>query len=582
VAQELGPVPLLALLKHPLAACGRGPEQARALARRLEMAALRGPRPAPGFAGLAAALGAAAAAQRGFLAALRSALDPLVEAMAAPEIPLVRLVAAHIAAAEALARSDAEPGAARLWREPAGETAAQMMSELLDAAAEFPRVAGGDYPALFEGLVTGPVVRPPFGRHPRLFIWGLLEARLQQADRLVLGGLNEGVWPPETESDPWLSRPMRTRFGLPPPERRVGMAAHDFAQALGAREVVLTRAARVEGTPTVPSRWLLRLDTVLRATGRDGALGAGAEALVWQAQLDAAARIQPRPPEPRPPVAARPRRLSVTEIETWMRDPYAIYARRILKLAAIEPLDADPSAADRGRFIHGALDRFLKEWSVTLPVDALDRLQALGRDTFGAALERPGIAAFWWPRFLRIAQWFVAFEAERRTSTAVPLGAECRGRLALAGPAGPFELAAIADRIDRRRSGGLGIIDYKTGSLPSKGEITHGFAPQLALEAVIAEAGGFAGIAASPVEELAFWRLSGLDPPGQECPIAANPSELRARIDDALAGLQELIARFDDPATPYRAVPRPEMAPRYSDYAHLARIKEWSVAAEEE
>jgi len=581
VAQEMAPVPLLALLKHPLAACGLAPERCRALARALEIAVLRGPRPAPGFDGIEAALGPDDGELRRFIARLRATLAPLVDAMAVREASLAGLVAAHVAAAEALARSDGEHGAARLWCEPAGEIAAQMMSELLDAAAGFPALAGGDYPALFEGLVTGPVVRPPFGKHPRLFIWGLLEARLQQADRLVLGGLNEGVWPPETESDPWLSRPMRKQFGLPPPERRVGMAAHDFAQALGAREVVLTRAARVEGAPMVPSRWLLRLDTVLRAMGREGALHASAAPLGWRMLIDHAPRIASRPPEPRPPVAARPRRLSVTEIETWMRDPYAIYARRVLGLKAIEPLDAEPGAAERGQFIHQALDGFVKQWPGVLPEDALAELARFGSAAFGAMLERPSVATFWWPRFLSIAQWFVAHEAERRR-LATPLAAECRGSLVLPGPGGAFELVAIADRIDRRQSGGLAVIDYKTGTLPKKEDLADGHAPQLPLEAAIAEAGGFSGVAAAAVEELAFWQVNGLDPPGRECPVAANGAELRARIDDALAGLARLIAKFDDAATPYRAVPRPDKAPRYSDYTHLARVKEWSAAAERE
>jgi ATP-dependent helicase/nuclease subunit B len=321
---------------------------------------------------------------------------------------------------------------------------------------------------------------------------------------------------------------------------------------------------------------------VLRAAGREGALDAGAEPLAWQAALDAADRIPSRAPAPCPPVAARPRRLSVTEIETWMRDPYAIYARRILNLKALEPLDADPGAADRGRIIHRALDQFVKAWPGTLPPDALERLAAFGREAFGTALDRPGIAAFWWPRFERIARWFIAAEAERRAGAATPLGAECRGRLAFPGPGGPFELAGVADRIDLRQSGALGIIDYKTGSLPSNREVELGVAPQLALEAAIAEAGGFEGIAAALVEELAFWKLSGLNPPGESCPIAATAAELRARIDEALAGLRDLIACFDDAGTPYRAIPRPELAPRYSDYEHLARIKEWSVTAERE
>jgi len=575
LAEGLAPVPLLALLKHPLAACGMAPENFRALARQLDRDVLRGPRPAPGLPGLAAAVRGLDEALGGLVAALDRALAPLAAVLAARDTSLVELAAAHVAAAEALAASNAEPGAARLWREAAGEQAAQTMNDLLDAAGDAPPLDGGDYPALFEALLGGRVVRPPYGSHPRLFIWGLLEARLQRADRVVLGGLNEGGWPPASDSDPWLSRPMRASFGLPPPERRVGAAAHDFTHALGAPEVVLTRAARVEGTPTVPSRWLLRLDTVLRAAGREGALQQDAEPLVWQARLDDARRIQPRPPAPCPPVAARPRTLSVTQIETWRRDPYAIYARHVLRLRALEPIDADPGAAERGSFIHAALDRFLRAFPQALPEDAEARLLDFGRASFGAALERPGVAAFWWPRFERIAKWYVAFEATRRRS-ARRLASECRGLLSLNGPGGRFDLTAIADRIDRLESGGLAIVDYKTGTLPTNAEVALGFAPQLALEAAIAEAGGFPGVPAMPVAAMAFWQLSGGDPAGAERPIA--PTDLRALIDEARSGLQALIARFDDPATPYLSVPRPDAAPRFSDYAHLARIKEWSVA----
>ncbi|HXQ50722.1 MAG TPA: double-strand break repair protein AddB [Stellaceae bacterium] len=582
-AQDLAPVPLLALLKHPLAACGLAPEACRALARRLEIAVLRGPRPAPGLAGLEAALRETETAHDlgPFVAAIGAALAPLIDAIAARGTSLAHLVEAHVAAAEALACSDTETGAERLWREPAGEAAAHIASELIDAAGQFPALDGSDFPALFEGLVTGPVVRPAFGRHPRLFIWGLLEARLQHADRLILGGLNEGVWPAESESDPFLSRPMRRGFGMPPPERRIGVAAHDFAQALGAREVVLTRATRIEGTPTVPSRWLLRLDAVLTAGGLGPILAAADEPLAWQREIDKSARIASVAPAPRPPLAARPRRLSVTEIETWVRDPYAIYARRVLRLKAIDPLDADPGAADRGLMIHQTLDRFLNAYRGVLPTNAVERLVALGREVFGAALERPGVRAFWWPRFERIARWFVALEAERRAGLAA-IAAERKGSLMLGGPGGPFELVGRADRIDVLRAGGLAIADFKTGTLPQRDDVALGYAPQLALEAAMAEAGGFEGVPAAPVAELAFWHLSGGDPAGKVQPIADSPAALRARIDEAVAGVRRLIAEFDLLATPYLSVPRPEKAPRYSDYGHLARVKEWSVPGEGE
>ncbi len=578
-AEDLAPLPLLAALKHPLAAAGRAPEDCRALVRRLEIAALRGPRPAPGLAGLAAVLPREHDLVA-LAATLEAALAPLLQALAAEEVGLAALLRAHIAAAEALAASEAESGAERLWRAEAGEAAAEFVAELLAGADRLPPIAGRDYPALFAALIARPVVRPRYGRHPRLAIWGLLEARLQQADLVVLGGLNEGVWPPETESDPWLSRPMRRDFGLPPPERRIGAAAHDFVQALGAREAVMTRASRVEGAPTVPSRWLLRLDTVMAAAGLAWQPLPSGGPLAWQALLDRPERrIVLPPPAPRPPLAARPRALSVTQVETWMRDPYAIYARKILRLSALEPIDADPGAAERGEAIHAALDGFLRRHPAALPEDAEAQLLALGAAAFGTALERPGVRAFWWPRFERIARWFIAGERERRRHLAL-IGSELAGRLELSAPAGSFTLTAKADRIDRRREGGLVLVDYKTGAVPKTEEVALGFSPQLPLEAAIAENGGFAGLAAEFVTGLEYWRLTGGDPAGEPVMPAKNAEDLRRLIDDALQGLAQLIAGFDNPDTPYRAVPRPDRAPRYSDYAHLARIKEWSVLGE--
>jgi ATP-dependent helicase/nuclease subunit B len=583
-ASGLAPVPLLAALKHPLAACGGAPEALRDTVRRLETTTLRGPRPAPGFAGLTAAVDPHEGDLHALLTRIEMALAPLAAALAAEATSVTDLIAAHARAAEALAGDENESGAVRLWREEAGEVAARFIAELIEAATDFPALRGTDYPALFEALIAGPVVRPNYGRHPRLAIWGLLEARLQQADLIVLGGLNEGTWPGDAASDPWLSRPMRRAFGLSAPERRIGVAAHDFAQGLGAREVVLTRASRVEGAPTVPSRWLLRLDTVLRASGLEAAFAAMQTQswLEWQGLLDQPTRPvgAVAPPAPRPPVAMRPRRLSVTEIETWMRDPYAIYARHVLHLKALDPLDADPGAAERGLLVHRALDLFVKRHPSALPADAEARLVAIGEEVFGTALSRPGVWAFWWPRFLRIACWFIALETARRGALAGSHG-EVLGRLMLSGPAGPFELVCKADRIDRRRDGGLIVVDYKTGAVPRRGDVDLGFAPQLPLEAAIAEAGGLTGIAVARVAELAYWRLSGGEVAGEVKPLA-EADAVRILIDTALAGLHRLIARFDDQATPYRSSPRPEHAPRFTDYAQLARVKEWSLAAERE
>ena len=566
----LAPVPLLAALKHPLAAGGLAPEVFRDYARRLEHA-IRGPRPAPGFAGLRAALDPKDRLLHGFVDRLEHHLGGLMEQLARDAAPIAELATAHIAAAEQLAATDAETGIARLWQETAGEAAARFCHELIDAAGDFPAIPARHYPALFEALAVGIVVRPAFGRHPRLAIWGLVEARLQQADLLVLGGLNEGTWPGSAAFDPWMSRQMRQQFGIAVPERAVGIAAHDFAQAIGAPAVALIRAARREGVPTIPSRWLLRLGAVLRATGLDGALGPEPEIDSAAALQDVPERRRPLPiVAPCPPVEARPRRLAVTAIETWIRDPYAIYARYILGLRALDELDAEPGRAELGTAVHDALAAFVQRHPRDLPADPEAELTEIARDCFGPYLSRPGAWAFWWPRFERIARWFIATERQRRGNI-IESFSERNGRLVIPAPAGPFTITAIADRIDRLHSGEVTILDYKTGVLPSKTEVDNGIAVQLPLEGAIARAGGFEGVPGMPAT-LEYWRLSGGEPAGEQKPLTAgDPGEL---IDRVLRGVGGLVARFDDPATPYLPVPVLRWKPRFSDYRHLERLEE--------
>jgi ATP-dependent helicase/nuclease subunit B len=571
---RLAPVPLFAALAHPLAAGGMAPARFRDLARRLERA-IRGPRPAPGFAGLKAALAQAGTPVRRFAATLEACLGPLPDLLAARQVPLARLAAAHVEAAERLAASDEETGGDRLWREPAGEAAAHFCHQLIDAAADFPPLSGRHYPALFEALAADTVVRPVFGRHPRLAIWGLIEARLQQADLVVLGGLNEGSWPAATEHDPWMSRQMRRAFGIAVPERAIGIAAHDFAQAMGAPEVALTRAARQEGAPTVPSRWLLRLDAVLRAVGQGGALGPDPTIEGAAALIDEPPCYRPLPPaEPCPPLAARPRRLSVTEIETWMRDPYAIYARHILRLKPLDPLDADPGRAELGTVIHKALEIFVARFPRALPERAEEELIAIGRECFAPLLSRPGAWAFWWPRFEKVAEWLVAEERRHRVGVVESLS-ERQGSLVLPARGGPFTIVAKADRIDRLVSGGFLIADYKTGGLPPAREVAAGLAPQVPLEGAILRYSGFGGVSGEPAA-LEYWRLNGGDPAGERCPLTGDAAG--ALIDRVLARVQALIDHFDDPASRYLATPAPQWGPRFSDYRHLERLAESEMA----
>jgi ATP-dependent helicase/nuclease subunit B len=374
-----------------------------------------------------------------------------------------------------------------------------------------------------------------------------------------------------------MSRQMRREFKIAVPERAIGIAAHDFTQAIAAPEVAITRAARSEGEPTVPSRWLLRLDAVLHAVGLDGALGPDPEVQAAADGLDAV-EYRPLPPAaPRPPLSARPRKLSVTQIETWLGDPYAIYAKHILQLGALDELDADPGRADLGICVHEALAEFVRCYPRELPADPVAELIAIGRRHFGPVLSRPGAWAFWWPRFERIVRWLVAEEATHRATIAESFS-ELKGSLTLPGlPGGSFELTATADRIDRLASGAFLVIDYKTGSLPTKRSINTGYAPQLPLEALILRDGSFGEVSGTPAA-LEYWKLGGRAPAGKRWSIDNGDPD--ALVERALAKLRALVKRFDDPATPYLAVPVAARKPRFSDYEHLERvvrseIEEW-------
>ncbi|RMD88251.1 MAG: double-strand break repair protein AddB, partial [Alphaproteobacteria bacterium] len=506
-----------------------------------------------------------------WIAELKDVLAPLtgLEALlrGGGDCPLGELLARHIEAAEAVAATDEEGGGERLWSGEAGEALASLLAEARASADILGKTDPAAYPAFFDALLEPLVVRPRYGRHPRLAILGTLEARLFHADLMILGGLNEGSWPPAPAHDPWMSRAMRETFGLPPAARRAGQAAHDFLAAAGASEIVLTRSTKRDGTPTVPSRWLSRLDAL---AGK--AIPRADHLLRFHRLLDTPARVaRLAPPRPAPPLSARPGKLSVTQVETWMRDPYAIYARHILDLKPLDALEEDPGALRRGTVLHDALDRFLRERRAGESREAArERLLACGRAAFGALLERPAVAAFWWPRFEAIADAFLEIE-HGRGGEFETLGTEIRGELALE-TAIPFILTAKADRIDRRRDGRLEIIDYKTGSPPSGKQIEAGFAPQLPLEGWMAEKGAFPGIPASKVAGLVFWHLKGTRQPIELKGIR----DVEAQIRDAKEGLVRLVNCFADEATPYLSNPRPREA-GWGEYDHLARVDEWTM-----
>jgi ATP-dependent helicase/nuclease subunit B len=594
------PVPLLALLKHPLLRLGAHAFAHKRAIETLEFAVLRGPRPGPGTAGLKQALSAFArerdslhhsdprnaiapeqlASAETLVEKLAAALAPLEQSPPSPR-PFAELVAQHRDVIAALSKDSNGDSAAFAPRAADTEKLLAFFSEVEQADCDnrFP-LKPSDYAEAFQTAIASRQVRRPGAPNARVRILGPLEARLLQADRVVLGGLVEGVWPPDPQTDPWLSRPMRRQLGLDLPERRIGLTAHDFAQALGAENVVLSYAAKRDGAPTVMSRFLQRLAAVAGQERWKQAVDRGNAYLDWGRSLDepdGEARPCERP-APRPPREARPTALTVTEIEHWLRDPYTIYARHVLGLRALDVIDASPGAADRGTFIHEAIGNFSRHHAAGLPADPLNELLAFGRRAFAAVEAYPDARAFWWPRFERIARWFIAWETQRRANVSAVI---TEMRAAHEFPVGErtFRLIARADRIEQLSDGRYAVLDFKTGQPPGDREVAAGLAPQLTLEAAILRRGGFKGIPADvSLAELVYVRLSGGEPAGKDKAINFSKSTPNEKADEALTNLKKVAEEFEKPETAYLSFARPKWVGRtYSDYDHLARVKEWSA-----
>lgn len=584
---QLAPITLLSLLKHPLTALALPADDMRAMVYLLDQLVLRGPRPRPGIEGLRQALTTIDERRAGdrarlltWLTQLETTIADFAGLMAQPSPQdFAALLAAHMAVAERMAMTTEQPGAARVWRGEGGEAAALFLAELRTAAADIPPVTPQQYVTLLNTLFKGITVRPRYGSHPRLFIYGLIEARLASADRVILGGLNEGTWPVLPAHDPWLSRPMRKSFGLAPPEQAVALTAHDFVQAASRSEVFLTRARKVEGTPTVPARWLLRMETVLQAVGHDWDRVAAEKYMHWRRQLDEAGAARPiTRPAPCPPVAARPDKLSVTRIETWMRDPYQIYAQYVLGLSALDPIDDDPGGSERGVFVHKALELFVRDHMQGLPADAKDRLLVYGRQALEALAVPPEVEAFWWPRFERIAEAFIA-EERRWRQVARPYRVEAKGTLLM----DDFTLTAKADRIDQLSDGSYAVIDYKTGQPPRVADVHDGLSPQLPLEALMLREGAFAEVPPGPTEIMSYWHTSGTSGQPVKITTVTNRNASATDLtDQAAEGLRRLIDTYKNPDTPYISQPRADAKAQGADYDHLARVKEWGVTADDD
>jgi ATP-dependent helicase/nuclease subunit B len=597
----LAPVTLLALLKHRLFRLGAGEGAHDRAIGSLERAILRGPRPRAGSAALARAVDALRGAREtlhpsdprsnlsdreldraaALVARLSEAVTPLEELDTRPR-PFGEIAARHRDVVARLS-SDATGAVAAFAGEDGTMLALAFVDHASRPAADDLVVTPTDYPELFATALSDRVVRRPIMPGAPIRVLGPLEARLQCFDRVVLAGLVEGTWPPQPRPDPWLSRPMRHDLGLDLPERRIGLSAHDFAQQLGAPEVVLARAAKLGGVPTVASRFLQRLAAVAGDAEWDAARARGNRIIDLARALDQPAEIRRiAAPRPRPPRDARPTRLSVTDVEHWLRDPYTIYAKHVLRLRPLDAVDTPPGARDRGTIIHEAIAEFTAMFAERAPDDALGELLRLGRKHFAPLDDFPEARAFWWPRFQRIAAWFAEWDEARR-SAIVRTCAEIRGEIELSLGERTFRLAARADRIDQMSDGRYAVVDYKTGQARTERQVRTGLAPQLTLEAAILRNGGFAEIPADClVGELVYVTLRGGNPAGEAQPIVFSEGTTDSQVDTALRRFAAMASRFEDENEPYRSLVHPIWKTRYGDYDHLARVREWSAFGEDE
>ncbi|MDE0591021.1 double-strand break repair protein AddB [Halocynthiibacter sp. C4] len=481
----------------------------------------------------------------------------------------------HVQTAIAIAQGPNGQGAGALWDKAAGEKALKAVNELEEESGFGGDLSPRDYGDLFKAVLNRHDVRDPIRPHPNIMIWGTMEARVQGADLVILAGLNEGVWPEAPKPDPWLNRQMRQKAGLLLPERRIGLAAHDFQQAVCGPEVWITRSIRNSESQTVPSRWLNRVTNLLEGlpnTGGTEALdGMRARGEAYLSQFERferpEKRIEPaKRPSPRPPVPARPRGLSVTRIKTLIRDPYAIYAQYVLKLKPLDPLKHEADAPLRGTILHEIFEKAVE----TIPIDQMTEaaLMEIAGKTLEESVPWPAAQRLWYAKFSRNAEWFVTSEKQRQ-ARGTPTWFEKMGKLGLNGL--DFMLSGRADRIDLTETGNAIIYDYKT--TPPSPAVERLFDKQLLLEAAMVENGGFEGIGAAKVQEATY------------IGVGAKPGERSAELTDTTTKevwdeFHELIGAYFSPQQGYTSRRATSVITHYGDYDHLARYGEWEESDE--
>ena len=567
VGHGAAPVALLALLEHPLV--HRDGTRAAWLehARKLDLA-LRGPRPAPGLPPLRDAVerlagGEGGAEVRAWWDTVEAAIAPLLDWPDA--LPLAEALARLCAAGEALCGPE-------LWSQADGRALSALVEELRGAAELVgTTLAPADLTPVLRDAMDRVAVRPPWGGHPRVAIYGLLEARMSRADLVICGGLTEGSWPASPSPEPLLPPAVLRALGVPSGEFRIGLAAHDLAGALGAPEVVLSWANRDEAGPVIPSRFVLRVEALL---GELAEAHLERRAVELARSIDRAAPAPPYPrPLPRPSAAQRDVPLAVTAIDRLRSDPYQFYAQAILGLRALDPLDAEPTAAWKGTVVHKVLEDWHKQGGNA------GALLALASEELAAMQAHPLVRSLWWPRLAKALEWIDAEIAVLHAEGRVVIASEIKGEMEFAG----VRVHGRADRIDRRADGALAVVDYKTGAAPSGRMVEQGFALQLGVLALIARDGGFAGIAGEP-DTFEYWSLSKTrdgdgfghrsEPVKEGRKLSGLPrGEFLDRIEDYL---REAVALWIKGDAPFTARLNPDIG-GYNDYDQLMRLDEWQA-----
>ncbi len=569
--QDCATLGLVELLKHPLchAGCGRGIHLE--FARNLDARVLRRMGPQVDW-GKIEAWAENDKARQAWVKWLKDAITSL----GLPRQGLLSLYKKrHIALAEALvAGSHAEGSPLPLWEKNAGLKAAAALGQLDGLDDYAGALSYYDYVSVFSSVLGQEHVQEDgFVPDKRISIWGQLEARVEGADFVVLGGLNEGIWPKLPAPDPWLSRSMRATLGLPLPERRIGLSSHDFQQAMANNEVLLSRALKVDNTPSVASRWLIRLENLMVGLGREGEAALkemkqrGNRFAAWVSGFDAShPKVQPeRRPCPAPPVGARPSTISVTQVEKLIRDPYSIYADKVLNLRPLDSLGRAADPRDRGNALHAVMEQAIR----VLPEEQLREASAqflqIAEKVLDEKVPWPAERRLWLGRLERIADGFLAREKERR-AIAQPKVFEIKGAVQIPGFPRDLILSCRADRIDMAADGDIAIYDYKS-SAPSDKQARE-FSKQLELEAKIAILGGFEGMPRAHAKHL---EIIGLSKAEDFVEFDSDTSVIGAVWDDFL----KLIAHFETAGNGYSARLRPVPRVDWSDYDHLARRGEW-------